>query len=161
MTWPKNTYLPTYLPTYPPTYLCTFIREHPKGAILETCDLWDIWSEWWGGMTWPTSWQIWQFSTIFEKNWQLLTNLTTFDNFWQIWQFWQFLKKLTIFDTDRAEKDFHPSYKITKIYSRFFFMNLAYCVDQLICFVFSCVQSLVSSTSNAALGPNNWVVWIH
>ena len=20
---------------------------------LETCDLWDIWSEWWGGMTWP------------------------------------------------------------------------------------------------------------
>ena len=21
---------------------------------LETCDLWDIWSEWWGDMTWPT-----------------------------------------------------------------------------------------------------------
>ena len=23
-------------------------------ATLETCDLWDIWSEWWGDMTWPT-----------------------------------------------------------------------------------------------------------
>ena len=22
-------------------------------AILDTCDLWDIWSEWWGDMTWP------------------------------------------------------------------------------------------------------------
>ena len=23
-------------------------------VILEHCDLWDIWSEWWGDMTWPT-----------------------------------------------------------------------------------------------------------
>ena len=29
-------------------------REHPKRATLETCDLWDFWSEWWGDMTWPT-----------------------------------------------------------------------------------------------------------
>ena len=36
--------LPT-LPTYLPTYICTSIREQPKGAILETCDLWDIGSE--------------------------------------------------------------------------------------------------------------------
>ena len=28
-------------------------REHLQRAILETCDLWDIWSEWWGDMTWP------------------------------------------------------------------------------------------------------------
>ena len=41
----------TYLYTFPPTS----IREHPKGAILETCDLWNIWSEWWGDMTWPTN----------------------------------------------------------------------------------------------------------
>ena len=34
-------------------------REHPQRAILETCDLWDIWSEWWGYMTWPTKRQ-WQ-----------------------------------------------------------------------------------------------------
>ena len=55
MTWQKNTYLPTYLPTYLSTYLCTSIREHPlaKGAIIETCHLWDIWSAWWGDMTWP------------------------------------------------------------------------------------------------------------
>ena len=28
-------------------------REHTQRAILETCDLWDIWSERWGDMTWP------------------------------------------------------------------------------------------------------------
>ena len=27
--------------------------EHLLRAILETCDLWDIWSEWWEDMTWP------------------------------------------------------------------------------------------------------------
>ena len=27
------------------TYPCSSMREHPKGAILETCDLWDIRSE--------------------------------------------------------------------------------------------------------------------
>ena len=32
----------THLHTYPPTS----VREHPKGAILETCDLADIWSKW-------------------------------------------------------------------------------------------------------------------
>ena len=29
-------------------------RGHQKRAISETCDLWDIWSEWWEDMTWPT-----------------------------------------------------------------------------------------------------------
>ena len=24
-----------------PTYLCTSIREHPKGAIIGICDIWD------------------------------------------------------------------------------------------------------------------------
>ena len=28
-------------------------KEHLQRAILETCDLWDIWSEWWGDKTWP------------------------------------------------------------------------------------------------------------
>ena len=28
-------------------------REHLQWVILETCDLWDIWSEWWGDMTQP------------------------------------------------------------------------------------------------------------
>ena len=28
-------------------------REHLQRATLETCDLRDIWSEWWGDMTWP------------------------------------------------------------------------------------------------------------
>ena len=42
MTWPKKDL---------PTYLYTSIREHPKGAILETCERWDI-SEWWEDMAW-------------------------------------------------------------------------------------------------------------
>ena len=28
-------------------------RERPQRVILETYDLWDIWSEKWGDMTWP------------------------------------------------------------------------------------------------------------
>ena len=35
----KNTHLPIYLP--------------PFGSDLETCDHSDIWSQWWGDMTWP------------------------------------------------------------------------------------------------------------
>ena len=31
--------------------------EHLLRAILETCDLWDICSEWWEDMTWPKNWQ--------------------------------------------------------------------------------------------------------
>ena len=27
-------------------------REHPQRTIIETCDLWDIWSEWWWDITW-------------------------------------------------------------------------------------------------------------
>ena len=43
-TWPDQkipTYLPTHLPNYLPTFLCTSIREHPKGAIIGICDIWD------------------------------------------------------------------------------------------------------------------------
>ena len=35
-------YLHTYSTTYLPTYLSTSLREHPKGVILEPCDLSDI-----------------------------------------------------------------------------------------------------------------------
>ena len=87
---------PTYnIPTqYPPTYICTSIREHPKGAILETCDLWDIWSEWWEDMTWPKNTYIYQlffnffcpiffqlFSNYFQICFQLFFQL--FLNFFQ------------------------------------------------------------------------------
>ena len=51
----KYTYPHTYLSTYLPTYLSTYLREHPQGGILETCDLYDIWSEWWGDLTWWVS----------------------------------------------------------------------------------------------------------
>ena len=40
------------------TMIKTF-RERPQRVILETYDLWDIWSERWGDMTWPTKRQ-WQ-----------------------------------------------------------------------------------------------------
>ena len=59
-TWPdqKKTMTKTNTKTKTMTKTNTF-REHLQRAILETCDLWDIWSEWWGDMTWPTKRQ-WQ-----------------------------------------------------------------------------------------------------
>ena len=33
-------------------WLSDFLFWHYR-VSLETCDLWDIWSEWWGDMTWP------------------------------------------------------------------------------------------------------------
>ena len=30
------------------------LRKHPQRGTPETCDLWDIWSELWGEITWPT-----------------------------------------------------------------------------------------------------------
>ena len=42
VTWSDHkTDLPT---TYLPANLPTSLREHPQGAILDTCDNWDIWS---------------------------------------------------------------------------------------------------------------------
>ena len=48
------------------------LREHPQRAILETCDLWDICSEWLEDMTWQKNWQIqiqrqWQRQIHFER----------------------------------------------------------------------------------------------
>ena len=38
-----------YVVTHPPTHLPTYLFwEHLWGAILDTCDLSDIWPEWWG-----------------------------------------------------------------------------------------------------------------
>ena len=50
MTWQKITKTNAKKKTMRKTN--TF-RELHQRAILETCDLWDIWSEWWGDMTWP------------------------------------------------------------------------------------------------------------
>ena len=43
-------------------------REHLQRAILETCDLWDIWSEWWGDMTRPEKRQ-WQRRR--QRQWEI------------------------------------------------------------------------------------------
>ena len=53
MTWPKkltktNTKTKTKTNTKTKTFWELLLR-----AILETCDLWDICSEWWEDMTWP------------------------------------------------------------------------------------------------------------
>ena len=60
-------------------------REHLQGAILETCDLWDTWSEWWGDRTWPKKrqWQIqrqWQRQIHLESTFKERSlGLVTFD----------------------------------------------------------------------------------
>ena len=48
-------------------------REHLQRAILETCDLWDIWSEWWGDMTWPTKRQRQRQTQTQRQPWKLVT----------------------------------------------------------------------------------------
>ena len=45
-------------------------------VILETCNLWDIWWEWWGDMTWTKKWQL-----QIQRPWQ--THL------WNCWHFRQ------------------------------------------------------------------------
>ena len=49
----KKTMTKTSTMTMTKTMTNTF-REHLQRAIFETFELWDIWSEWWGNMTWPT-----------------------------------------------------------------------------------------------------------
>ena len=43
---------PQQLNRWPCHSLSNFYFWHYR-VTLETCDLWDIWSEWWGDMTWP------------------------------------------------------------------------------------------------------------
>ena len=52
MTWPKKNTM-TKTNTKTKTKTNTF-WEHVQRVTLETCDLWDIWSEWWGDMIWLT-----------------------------------------------------------------------------------------------------------
>ena len=61
-------------------------------TTLETCDLWNIWSEWWGDMTWDFFVvEILTFLTFFDNS-----CLTFFGKFWTIWKIfglfivWQF-----------------------------------------------------------------------
>ena len=49
----KNTMTMTNTKTKTTTMTKTFIKQHQRAKI-ETCDHWDIGSEWWGDMTWPT-----------------------------------------------------------------------------------------------------------
>ena len=64
-------------------------------ATHETCDLWDLWSEWWGYMTWPKKrqWQR-QIQRQRQRQWQWQRHLektlkerpkrpVTFDTFYQ------------------------------------------------------------------------------
>ena len=72
LVWPQNrpTYYlvgSTYLPTYLPANLPTSLREHPQGAILDTCDNWDIWS----------AVMIWHLGcSLMEQSWGLVTFVT-------------------------------------------------------------------------------------
>ena len=55
-------------------------------VTLETCDLWDIWSEWWGDMTFR-----------FLEDFQIFGR---FSDFWKIFRFWtifRFLEDIQIF----------------------------------------------------------------
>ena len=75
-------------------------REHLQRAIFENCDLWDIWSEWWENMIWPTKiqrqWQRqiqiriqaqWRRQWQRQWHWHLQSKRSReiVDFFWQLW----------------------------------------------------------------------------
>ena len=71
MTWPTKqamTKTNSMTKTKTKTITNTF-RKHPQRATPETCDLWDIWSEWWGDRTWPKKRQ-WQRQIQRKRQWQ-------------------------------------------------------------------------------------------
>ena len=57
--------------------------EHLLRAILETCDLWDICSEWWEDMTWPKNWQR-QIQRQWQRQRQRQRHLRHWLQFWQL-----------------------------------------------------------------------------
>ena len=80
-------------------WLTNFYFRHYR-VTLETCDLWDIWSEWWGNMTWPSFWQFFTILTIFDIFWQFSTISTILDIFYNFWQFfiiWTIFESFDIF----------------------------------------------------------------
>ena len=52
MNWTTLAETALYLPLSLQTTTSLFTFWHQR-VTPETCDLWDIWSEWWGDMTWP------------------------------------------------------------------------------------------------------------
>ena len=64
----KKTMTKTNTKTKTMTMTMTF-GEHPQRATPETFDIWDIWSEWWGDMTWQTNRQI-QRQIQRQRQWQ-------------------------------------------------------------------------------------------
>ena len=96
-----------YLPTYLPTYLCTSIKEHLKGAILETCDLCDIWSEWWEDMTWAKNTylqKIFRFLESLLKIFRFLESFGKFSDFQKVFGKFSDLKKIQILSKFRFLK---------------------------------------------------------
>ena len=57
-----------------PTYLLTIVEKHYHRALCETCDPWDMLSEWRGDMTWPETWHLRHWLHF----WQLRTTILTF-----------------------------------------------------------------------------------
>ena len=54
-------------------------------ATLETCDLWDIWSEWWGDMTWLKKTYLPTLENTLKGRSLTLATIETFDLQWW-WQ---------------------------------------------------------------------------
>ena len=73
---------------------------------LETCDPWDIWSEWWENMTLPKFniclgqfWNFWQFWQFFDKFFcHFFLILIIFWKFSIIWQFLTFFDNFDNYD---------------------------------------------------------------
>ena len=161
MIWMKKD-LPTKIPTlYLPTYLCTSIREHPKGAILETCDLWDIWSEWWEDMTWPKNTYLPTFFQLFSK---LFSNF--FPTFFQLFSkfFFQILSNFFQFFFNFFPNFFQlfPNFvqsffsNFSNFFELFFQLQLASTYDLQHCKYYSFVSTYDNASTYAVASTENW-----
>ena len=80
----KNTMTTTMTKTKKKMTKTNTCREHLQRAILaETCDVWDIRSQWWRDMTWPTERQ-WQWQRQLQRQISDLWYLRHWLQFWQL-----------------------------------------------------------------------------
>ena len=129
----------------------TFLIEIQR-ATQETCDIWDIWSESWRNMTWPTCWNF-------------LTMLTFFNNFDNSWQFDKFCQFLTVFDNfDNSDSfdNLEQFMTILAIYDSFWqFWYFLVILTTWCFFTFLTIFGIVELFDNLSILPILTILTIH
>ena len=107
-------------------------------AILETYDLWDIWSEWWGDMTWPKKYP----PTYLPTYLPLLEN-TPGSNSGDLWLLRHLIRVMRRHDltylTKQNLKFFETFFKLLKTFFEIFRIFFRFKKKNLIFLIFFCL----------------------